>query len=159
MLAEICKILEFDAAHRVLGHESHCKYLHGHRYRAEITVSAKSLDDIGRVIDFSEVKRIVGGWIEDNWDHNIILHPHDPLVYLFSFELAGSHPVWGTNMSVFAGKRPFVMGTNYANPTVENMVIVLYDVASGMLSLEGVSVVRVRLWETPTCYAEYPPRS
>ncbi len=36
--------IEFDAAHRILNHESKCKMLHGHRYAIEATFEAKNLD-------------------------------------------------------------------------------------------------------------------
>lgn len=155
-VAEITKVLEFDAAHRILGHESRCRFLHGHRYRAEVTVSAEALDGVGRVIDFSVVKREVGGWIDKWWDHNIILHPEDPLVALHDFETQS--PRVGDELSVFKGKPPFVMPSGVGNPTVENMVKYLYEAAETLLYPQ-VRVVHVRLWETPTCYADYPPRS
>ena len=31
--------IEFDAAHRVMGHEGKCKHLHGHRYALEARVA------------------------------------------------------------------------------------------------------------------------
>ena len=56
--------LEFDAAHRVLRHESKCATLHGHRYRVDIEVSAPKPDSAGRAVDFSVLKTIIGGWID-----------------------------------------------------------------------------------------------
>lgn len=152
---EITRVLEFDAAHRVLGHEGRCKHLHGHRYRAEVTVHAAALDPIGRVIDFSVVKRIVGGWIDEFWDHNIILHPEDPLVALYDFECHDGSDK--SSQSVFAGKRPYVMSNTWANPTVENMAAYLYNICHRLLVPDGVLVSRVRLYETPNCWADYPP--
>lgn len=73
----ICKRIEWDAAHRVLRHESKCATLHGHRYAAEIACSADALDDLGRVIDFGVIKEVVGKWIDDNWDHNTLLNRDD----------------------------------------------------------------------------------
>ena len=58
-MIEITRRLEFDAGHRVLGHEGKCKNLHGHRYSAEITVTAPDLDGLGRVIDFGVIKEKV----------------------------------------------------------------------------------------------------
>ena len=69
--------ISFDAAHRVMEHESHCKYLHGHRYELEASFEADALDKLGRVIDFGVVHDRLGEWVNNNWDHNCILHTED----------------------------------------------------------------------------------
>jgi 6-pyruvoyltetrahydropterin/6-carboxytetrahydropterin synthase len=38
-----------------------------------------------------------------------------------------------------------------SNPTVERIAKLIYDVATN----EGLPVVRVRVWETPTSFADY----
>ena len=43
----------------------------------------------------------------------------------------------------------------YGNPTAENMARELYDVSSRLFLVKPVRVVRVRIWETPSCYADY----
>ena len=70
--------LEFDAMHRVPRHESKCAAWHGHRYAAEIECHAEALDDRGRIIDFGVVKALVGGWIDDHWDHTALIMRGDP---------------------------------------------------------------------------------
>ena len=75
----ITRKIEFDAGHRVYGHEGKCAHLHGHRYVAEITVQAEELDGIGRVIDFGAVKKVMKEWIDMCWDHNTLLNADDPL--------------------------------------------------------------------------------
>lgn len=139
MATVITKRLEFDAGHRVLGHEGKCKFLHGHRYSAEVTVTAPDLDKLGRVIDFGVIKREVGGWIDNCWDHQLLLNPEDPLLK--------------ADLSLL-GKPPYVMAGG--NPTAENMARELYDMAIKLLPNE-LKVVRVRIWETPTCFAEFSP--
>jgi 6-pyruvoyltetrahydropterin/6-carboxytetrahydropterin synthase len=74
---KIKRRLEWDAAHRVLRHESKCATLHGHRYIALVTCSAPELDACGRVIDFGVVKEVVGLWIDDNWDHTTLVNRDD----------------------------------------------------------------------------------
>jgi len=71
--------IQFCAGHRVAGHENKCNNLHGHNYVAFITAQAHNLDNLGRVVDFSVLKDIIGGWIDDNWDHGLILWREDPL--------------------------------------------------------------------------------
>lgn len=132
--------LEFDAAHRVTRHESKCSNLHGHRYVAEITCEAPELDSVDRVIDFGEVKRIVGGWIDDCWDHGTILNSDDrELIALCEKN----------------GWRHYVMERPHEEPTAEAMSKELFHVASNLLGDKGIHVARVRLYETPNGWAEY----
>lgn len=141
---KITRRVEFDAGHRVLGHEGKCATPHGHRYVAELTVSAGALDSLGRVIDFSVIKTLVGGWIDANWDHTMILHPDDPL--LQHRELIGP-------------RSPYVIPRTDANPTAENMVKYLFGIASELLRPHGIRVDAVRLYETPNCWADYAGES
>jgi 6-pyruvoyltetrahydropterin/6-carboxytetrahydropterin synthase len=126
----ITRKLEFDAGHRVLGHEGKCRHLHGHRYVAEITCQAPRLDSLGMVVDFSVIKSKVGGWLDANWDHNFICHPEDPIAGLWSLQ-------------------------EYANPTAENMAAYLYSIAWQLLRTHHIDVTAVRLYETPNCWADY----
>ena len=73
----ITRRLEFDAGHRVFGHESKCATLHGHRYVVEVTAQAAKLDSVGRVIDFSVLKERIGAWLDEKWDHNVIVFEQD----------------------------------------------------------------------------------
>ena len=72
----VTRRVEFDAAHRVMKHESKCRHLHGHRYAAEITCEGK-LDTLDRVIDFGVIKNLVGEWIDELLDHGTILNVED----------------------------------------------------------------------------------
>jgi 6-pyruvoyltetrahydropterin/6-carboxytetrahydropterin synthase len=147
----ITRKFEFDAAHRVLGHESKCKHLHGHRYVAEVTVSAQKLDVLDRVIDFSVVKQIIGAWIDVGWDHNILLHPLDPLLTLFNDPEAQGF----MEDDIFAGKKPYQFLNG--NPTAENIAKELALVSQALLASKGINVVHVRIYETPNCWADYTP--
>lgn len=138
----ITRQLQFDAGHRVLRHESKCAHLHGHRYVAEITVSSPELDGLGRVVDFSVLKSVIGNWIDTFWDHNIILHPDDPLL-----KIPDEH--WE---AVFGKKDPYVMPPG-ANPTAENMASVLFTQCVTLLP-SALMVEQVRLYETPNCWAD-----
>ena len=141
MTTSITKRLEFDSAHRVLGHEGKCATIHGHRYAAEITVTAAGLDGIGRVVDFGVVKRVVGDWINKNWDHNLLLNSADPL--------------WAVSdlVGLNNGKLPFLF--EYSNPTAEVIAEKLFHVTEHLLAAE-LTVLRVRIYETPSAWADYP---
>ncbi len=138
-MIQITRRLEFDAGHRVLGHEGRCKHIHGHRYAAEITIQGPGLDSLGRVIDFGVVKSLLGHWIDSHWDHNLLLNSEDPL---------WDEPFFRNE------RRPYLF--EGCNPTAENMARELWQVAIDLLA-SNLQVVRVRIWETPSCYADFVP--
>ena len=130
---------EFDSGHRVMQHESKCRHVHGHRYAAEITVEADQLDEVGRVVDFGRVKEVVGWWIDENWDHAYIGHPDD----------------WVPRALVERGDARVYVMPEGKEPTAENLASLLVSVAQGLLGSDHLRVVRVVLWETPNCKAEW----
>lgn len=133
---------EFDAAHRVMRHESKCATLHGHRYVAEVEVEAAELDSCARVIDFGQIKAVVGAWIDDHWDHTTLLNAEDvKLLALLDAEARGD----------MTKRRPFIF---LAEPTAETIAAVLLAQAQQLLNGNGLRVVRVRVYETPNCFAE-----
>lgn len=130
--------IEFDAAHRVMKHESKCKHLHGHRYAIEATFAASALDALGRVIDFGVIKELLGGWIDEHWDHATILHEKDKPV--------------GDAIAAQTGQEIFYLPSN---PTVENMVdYLLRTVCPALFAAKNIECVHIRLYETPNCYAD-----
>lgn len=138
----IIRQMSFDAGHRVLLHESKCKHLHGHTYRCLLHVRCErsEMDALGRVIDFGVVKDLVGRWIDANLDHNMILHPEDPLMYVTC------------GVEELVGRKPFVMPTNMPNPTAENIAQVILDKAKELIhSLTAIKVCGIELYETPNC--------
>lgn len=149
----ITRKLEFDAGHRVLGHEGKCANLHGHRYVAELTATASGLDKIGRVIDFSVLRTLVGGWIDEHWDHNMLLNSKDPLLLCYQYPLAMLKHETNTRAGQVLGpKAPYVFMD--MNPTAEVMATVLLKKAQELLTPHGLTVAKVRLYETPNCWAD-----
>lgn len=130
---EITRRLEFDAGHRLLRHEGQCRNIHGHRYVVEVTVAADSLDAVGRVVDFSVIKQRIGGWLTKHWDHAMVVEESDPLLE------------WLDAHAMKRAVLPFA-------PTAENMARVLLDLAKSLLP--ELRVVRVRVFETPNCWAD-----
>lgn len=128
--------LEFDAAHRVMEHESKCRHLHGHRYVVEVTVTAESLDALGRVIDFGVLKAELGSWIEEHLDHGTILNEAD------------------VELIDFCRSRGWKVFTLPGNPTAENIAHLLFDTAMALFG-GRCEVTRIRVRETPNCWADY----
>ena len=136
----ITRRLEFDAGHRITRHESKCRHPHGHRYALEVTCEAPRLDACGRVIDFGKIKELVGGWIDANLDHAFLVYEHDRA--MVSMLQTGEDGV---------PFRHFLLG---AEPTAENVAQLILDKCRELLAPFHIRVVRVRLYETPNCWAD-----
>lgn len=74
---QVTREIDFCFGHRVMG-AADCGQLHGHNGRAVITLESESLDSLGMVLDFSEIKRVVSAWIDEHLDHRMILADDDP---------------------------------------------------------------------------------
>lgn len=61
----------FASAHQLRGYKGKCENLHGHNWRVELTVSGSELNDIGLLIDFHDLKRILNE-VLDRLDHKNI---------------------------------------------------------------------------------------
>ncbi|WP_233866660.1 6-pyruvoyl trahydropterin synthase family protein [Paraburkholderia adhaesiva] len=128
---------DISCGHRVVGHEGKCVHLHGHNYRVHFSCEAAALDAIGRVIDFGVIKERLCGWLEDQWDHRMLLWCDDPW-------LPFVREIDATVVSV-----PF-------NPTAENMAQHLVMlVGPVVLDGTGVRLVEVTVEETRKCSATY----
>ncbi len=128
----VTREISFCYGHRLLHYEGKCRHLHGHNGRAVITLAAATLDEQGMVMDFTRLKRVVGGWIDDTLDHKMLLHRDDPVLPFLHQQ----------------GEPVVVLDVN---PTAENIARLIFDHASAA----GFPVVEVKLWETDTCYASY----
>lgn len=62
---------DFAAAHRLVGYEGLCENLHGHNWRVDVTVSSPSLNDLGMVMDFKDLKALVAELLEE-FDHKYL---------------------------------------------------------------------------------------
>ena len=137
-LITISRRLEWDAAHRIPGHEGACKAIHGHRYVAEIEVSGPQMDALGRIVDFGVIKTEVGGWIDRNFDHTALFSRADTAVAAIAeLNAAMDRPVYWLD----------------AAPTAENIAAELGRVIPDLLAPHGIQLIAVKLWETPNCWA------
>jgi 6-pyruvoyltetrahydropterin/6-carboxytetrahydropterin synthase len=77
-MLELAKIFHFEMAHAIHGYEGPCKHIHGHSYELHVSVgSATNTDGYipspGFVIDFKEIKKLVGDNIISKFDHKLLL--------------------------------------------------------------------------------------
>lgn len=128
----VTKRIEFCYGHRLLDYDGICRHPHGHNALAEIELRASALDGRNMVCDFNDIKRLIKGWIDRELDHKMVLRHDDPLV----------EPLRQL------GEPMYLLDSN---PTVERIARLIFDIAVA----EGLPVVRVRVWETPTSFADY----
>jgi len=131
---KVTKELYFCYGHRLMQYQGKCRVPHGHNATVALDLQAEALDPLGMVVDFSDIKRVVQGWIDDSLDHRMLLRHDDPLA----------------KWLLEVGEPCFVMDRN---PTAETIAQLIFDYAAS----QGFPVVEVRLWETPEAYATYRP--
>jgi 6-pyruvoyltetrahydropterin/6-carboxytetrahydropterin synthase len=121
----VSKEFTFDAAHHLHCYEGKCKNLHGHTYKVVFGISGY-VDEVGLTIDFGDIKEIWKQEIGIYLDHRYLNETLPPM-----------------------------------NTTAENMVVWIFEKMEAalqqderQLQYKGARVEFVRLYETPTSYAE-----
>jgi len=133
---KVCKIFTFDSAHQLIGHKGKCANVHGHTYKLEVVLKGtiqgpENPSDEGFVLDFSDLKAAVKEHIVDKLDHAFIAAGNEPALAVLR----------ETNSKVaLLGFRT----------TAENMSMYICH----RLREAGLPVYSVKLWETPTSWAE-----
>ncbi|MBM3776671.1 MAG: 6-carboxytetrahydropterin synthase [Acidimicrobiia bacterium] len=128
----VTKRIDFCYGHRLLEYDGVCKHPHGHNAVAEIEVRTDTLDSRNMVVDFSDIKTLVKGWIDRELDHKMILRRDDPMVA----------PLQALGEPIYLLE---------SNPTVERIARLIFETARDL----GLGVMRVTVWETPTSWATY----
>ena len=128
----VTKRIDFCYGHRLLDYDGVCAHPHGHNAVAEIEIGASTLDPRNMVVDFNDIKDAVKGWIDRELDHRMILRSDDPLVKALRD----------------LGEPMYLLESS---PTVERISRLIFDVARE----QGLQVVRVTVWETPSSWATY----
>jgi len=146
----VCKVFDIESGHMISKHPSRCRYPHGHSRKIELVLGTEDLNGQDMVVDFKWVKLAVGELL-DRLDHALCVNSDDPL-------LDDVRKV-SERIVEFDG----------ADPTTEVIARYLFDhldvkigAAEALSDAEGtysidprVRLERVRVWETPTTWAEY----
>lgn len=147
----ICKTFEIESGHFLSKHKEKCKNPHGHTRKIEIIIRASGLDENDMVFDFKAFKLAFGEFI-DQFDHAMIVNTASP-----DFEFYKKH-------------YERVIGTDNVDPTTEVLAKLMFDFINTELSKgktykstkgfsykfpKGIVLERVRVWETPSTWAEF----
>ena len=61
----------FSSGHALRGYKGKCENVHGHNYRVQVKLAGPELNDIGLLVDFTEMKRVLRGIIA-GLDHQFL---------------------------------------------------------------------------------------
>jgi len=123
MKLTVVKEFTFEAAHYLPGYDGPCANMHGHTYRLQVGLTGHQHPQTGMVMDFTNIKVVVGNQILQYLDHQLINEANPPV------------PDFMRDM-----------------PTAENMV---KWIAQRLERVWSTDLSLVRLYETPTSYAEW----
>jgi len=127
---------EIHCGHRVYQHSGKCQNIHGHSYIIHFYCQADKLDELGMVVDFGIIKSTLCQWLEDNYDHRLLLWEQDPIAMQIK-------QIDNTTTLV-----PY-------NPTAENIALYLMNIlAPELLGHSNIRVTKVIVEETSKCRAE-----
>jgi 6-pyruvoyltetrahydropterin/6-carboxytetrahydropterin synthase len=131
MRSGIYKEVQFDASHRLLYYKGKCANLHGHRWKVEVWIEGEPDAKTQIVVDYNIIKEVVY-----RYDHRILLNEADP-------------------MAACIGQFQTVI-TTPGDPTSELLAVLLRDQLNEECRKQGAqaSVKKIRVWESPGCYAE-----
>ena len=145
----ICKTIEIENGHMLTHHPDKCRFPHGHSRKVEIIIEADELDAHGMVCDFKIVKDAVGDFLE-TFDHALCVNTQDPMF---------------NTLKTTYGER--VIAFKDTEPTTEVLAKTFFDAIRQQLAdyaerqetryqLRACTrLVRVRVWETSSSWAEY----
>lgn len=156
---QVSKSFEIDAAHYLLDHYGPCQYLHGHRYRFDITVYGRldnrHIPDVktpDMLLDFSYLRHLFLSTM-GLWDHAALL----PLtVGQWNDIQKVLTPTDLRRLGLHASNRIFCLGFN---PTAENLVqeaaiMFGHEIATCGIDFTHLSRFSIRLHESPNSFAE-----
>lgn len=148
----ICKTIEIESGHQLSKHPDKCRFPHGHTRKVEIELEAEELDTNDMVCDFKIIKEVIGEYLE-SLDHSLCVNTADPM-------FATLRQTYGERIIPFEN----------VDPTTEVLARVIHDTFARKLHdyrarkspryplRAGVRIVRIRVWETSSSWAEYSDR-
>lgn len=145
----VCKTFTVESGHMLSKHPERCKYPHGHTRTVEVVVAGDALDTHGMLVDFKALRLALQDHI-DRYDHAMAVNSNDPLLPTLQAMYPADAIVVFENLE----------------PTTEAIAKEIYDFVAAILSAgfkqdhytiepNRVRLERVRVWETPSSWAEY----
>jgi 6-pyruvoyltetrahydropterin/6-carboxytetrahydropterin synthase len=136
-----------SVGHRQWRDDGHCAFVHGYGRYVEFVFEGEP-DHRQWVLDFGDLKD-VKTWIDQQWDHRLLLASDDPLLDTFLV----LHDAGGCNINIMDIRQGW-------GPGIEGSCKFLYDQIQPMISEKTnyrVRIASVRVWEHENNSAYYIP--
>jgi 6-pyruvoyltetrahydropterin/6-carboxytetrahydropterin synthase len=151
MNLQVTKEFSWAMAHMLTNHDGLCKNLHGHTYKMSVTVQRRFEDHVvvktgssqDMVVDFKDLKEIVENEIVSPLDHSFVYWTKGGALEL---EIANACMRHKAKVKAFEFR-----------PTAELMAANFFEVLEAQFLEVGLVLICVKVWETPTAYAEVYP--
>jgi 6-pyruvoyltetrahydropterin/6-carboxytetrahydropterin synthase len=147
----VCKSFEIENGHMLSKHPDKCRFPHGHTRRVECVLRADTLDGNEMVCDFKVVKELLRDFL-DAYDHALCINTDDP-------QYAHFKAVYGERVIGFAHRDPTteVLAQAVFEHLAERLSAYVRGAQTSYPVRAGVTLERVRVWETSSSWAEYWP--
>ena len=146
MKTTVTRYHDISFAHRAPNDPGSCSRIHGHNYRFYFTLGSAKQED--RIIDFSVIKKLLCQWLEDNWDHRLMLWEEDPIAQEYDFTKS--------SISLFEVLANSIVVVNF-DTSVENIARAMLTKGNELLTNYtgnlDVKLIRVHVEETRKCSA------
>ena len=145
----ICKSLEIENGHMLSRHPDKCRFPHGHTRKVEFVLEADDLDANQMVCDFKIIKATVGDWL-DRFDHALCMNTADTAYPEFKAR-------YGDRVIGFDGEDPTteLLAREIFRHTTAALAAYQEQPGTPYPLRPSVRLVRVRVWETSSSWAEY----
>ncbi len=168
----VTRLIAIDAGHRIRQHGSKCRHLHGHRYTVEATCRAEHLHEAGEqsgmVLDFGFLKEEMLAVIDEPCDHGFIAEMADTELLALFCPPDRDRDAWLEALRRRVAADGYALTTDTAlgtrlcviadPPTAEGLARHWYHRLKDRVHARSdgyARLDRVRVWETPNCWAEY----
>ena len=102
----------FDAAHHLRGYVGKCSRLHGHTWTVELDVQGETLDEVGMLVDFKDLNRLLKETLEP-LDHQYLndllpfrnVNPTAENIAKYLYETLAPQPLFGRRAAHLASVR------------------------------------------------------
>ena len=114
-----------------------CNRLHGYHHIIEAQFAAEG-KAANIVMDFAEIEKILGQWVAENWDHNVILNAKDKAL--------------GKAISVVTGQHIFYLKQD---PSAEALAeYLLLTICPALFKKYKVQCISIRLYDATNRWVE-----
>jgi 6-pyruvoyltetrahydropterin/6-carboxytetrahydropterin synthase len=149
----ICKTFEIENGHMLSKHPDLCKFPHGHSRTVEFVLQADELDQNEMVCDFKSLGEAMRQFLKA-WDHALCVNTKDPQHNMLK-------KAYGDRIISFESLDPTteIMARRVHDELKRSLAAYASDASATYALRPSVRIVKVRVWETSSSWAEFSETS